>query len=130
MAWALLICHLSPEGEIGNVWLPKILGSVIKQKKISMCHGLPVSFCVVVRNPPPLCFGVPKIEELAELCIRLYDIDFSTTHLHGCLKLETRMKIIPLHEINLCCLDIGHPSSSGGTECLVLMAVFVGYFNL
>lgn len=76
---------------------------------------------VSVRNPPPFCFGVPYVEDL-EACIRLGDISVTTTHLHACIRLEARMKIVPLSlcEIGIpgceiACLNIGPPGLSNVT---------------
>jgi len=33
MAWMVLICHLSPEGNISLYGSPKMLGNLMKQKK-------------------------------------------------------------------------------------------------
>jgi hypothetical protein len=106
-------------------------GSLIKQKKkISKWHSLPVSFCVVVRDPPPVCLDVPYAEKLFDFCIRFYEIDVSTTHLHACVRLEAHMvKILELHKFEIGCIDIGPPGSSSGTERITLIAVFVGFFS-
>jgi hypothetical protein len=70
---------------------------------------------------------VPYVKEVVDACIRLYDIDATTTHLHGCVRLEARMKMILVAKYELGCFNIG-PESNIGTEHLTLMAVFVGCF--
>jgi len=77
---------------------------------------------------------MPYDEDL-EACIRLGDISVTTTHLHACIGLEVRMKIVP---ISLCeigipgceiaCLNIGPSGLSNGTEHLALTSVFVEFF--
>jgi hypothetical protein len=72
---------------------------------------------------------VPYVKELVDACIRLYDIDVSTTHLHACVRLEARMKMVLVAKYEIGCFNIGPPGSSIGTECLPLTAVFVGCFE-
>lgn len=64
---------------------------------------------VSARNPPPICLGVPYVKEYADLCIRLYDIDATSTHLHACVKAEARMKMIVIAKYEFGCFNIGPP---------------------
>jgi hypothetical protein len=70
---------------------------------------------------------VPYVKEFVDACIRLYDIDATTTHLHACIRLEARMKMVLIAKYELGCFDLG-PGLSSGNECLTLTAVFVGFF--
>ncbi|XP_021917219.1 uncharacterized protein LOC110828644 isoform X2 [Zootermopsis nevadensis] len=67
---------------------------------------------VSARNPPPVCIGVPYVKEYADACVRLYDIDATTTHLHACVRVEARMKKILIAKYELGCFNIGPPGLS------------------
>ena len=71
---------------------------------------------------------MPYVEGFADACIRLYDIDVSTTHLHACVELEGRMLKLKTVELEIGCFDFGPHGLSTGTERLALTAVFVGFF--
>jgi hypothetical protein len=71
---------------------------------------------------------VPYVEWFADACIRLYDIDVSTTHLHICVGLEGRMLKLFTAEFEIGCFNLGPHGLSTGTECLALTAVFVVFF--
>ncbi|GLH02336.1 Uncharacterized protein GBIM_08383, partial [Gryllus bimaculatus] len=62
---------------------------------------------VSVRNPPPVCLGVPYVKEWAEACVRFYDIDATRSHLHACAEVEARMKHFLIAKYELGCFDIG-----------------------
>lgn len=84
-----------------------------------------MSFCIIARNPPPVCIGVPYVKEYADACIRLYDIDATTTHLHACVRVEARMKKILVAKYELGCFNIGPPGLSSGIEHLALSVILV-----
>ncbi|XP_049783170.1 uncharacterized protein LOC126184701 [Schistocerca cancellata] len=65
---------------------------------------------VSVRNPPPVCAGFPYVKELADICIRLYDIDAKSRTFHACARLEARMKFIIIAHYDLGCFTIGSSS--------------------
>jgi len=71
---------------------------------------------------------VPYVKEFVDACIRLYDIDATTYHLHACLRLEARMKTVLIAKYELGCFTIGPPGLSSGTERAALTAAFVGCF--
>jgi hypothetical protein len=73
---------------------------------------------------------VPYVKEFVDACIRLYDIDATTSYLHACVRLEARMKMILVAKYELGCFNIGPPGLSRGTERAALTAVFVGCFNV
>ena len=75
-----------------------------------------------------MCLGVPYVKEFVDACIRMYDIDATTYHLHACLRLEARMKAVLIAKYELGCFTIGPPGLSSGIECMSLTAVFVGCF--
>lgn len=84
-----------------------------------LVHDYGISFTVTVnhytlfnetvsaRNPPPVCLGLPYVKELADVCVRLYDIDATKTYLHACIKIEARMKKILIAQYDLGCINIG-----------------------
>lgn len=67
---------------------------------------------VSARNPPPVCIGVPYIKEFAVLCIRLYDINATTTFLHACVRAEAWMKVVLIAKYEFGCINIGPPGLS------------------
>jgi len=71
---------------------------------------------VSVRNPPPVCLGVPYVKEFVDACIRMYDIDATTYHLHACLRLEARMKAVLIAKYELGCFTIGPPGLSSAPQ--------------
>ena len=78
------------------------------------------------RNPPPVCLGVPYVKELADVCVRLYDINATTSFLHACVKVEARMKTVLIAQYDLGCFNIGSRSmtfckyySDTGRICLL-----------
>jgi hypothetical protein len=73
---------------------------------------------------------VPFLEEFADACVRLYDINVITTHLHACVGLEVRIMYLWRKEFEVACFNIGPPGLSSGTERLALTAVFVEFFFL
>lgn len=73
-------------------------------------------FFFTARNPPPVCIGVPYVKELVDFCVRLYDINATTTFLHACLRFEARMKSILIAKYEFGCVNIGPPGSSSGNE--------------
>ncbi|XP_043277090.1 uncharacterized protein [Venturia canescens] len=62
-------------------------------------------------NPPPLCFGIPELEKVSALiCLRLYELKFSSEHFHGCARLTMSVYHILKKRIELGCFNI--PNSS------------------
>ncbi|XP_063227907.1 uncharacterized protein LOC134533974 [Bacillus rossius redtenbacheri] len=64
---------------------------------------------ISVRNPPPVCIGMPFVKEFAELCARLYDVDAKPTKLHACVGVEARLRHVLIAKYNLGCFTIGNP---------------------
>ena len=71
---------------------------------------------------------MPYVKELVDACIRLYDIDATTSHLHACVRFEARMKTVLIAKYELGCFNIGPPGLRSGIERPPLTAVFVGGF--
>ena len=71
---------------------------------------------------------MPYVKEFVDACIRLYDIDATTYHLHACVRLEARMKMVLIAKYELGCFNIGPPGLSSRTERPALTAVFVEGF--
>ena len=65
-----------------------------------------VKLCVVARNPPPLCFAVPKLKKEASLCLELYDLDVSASKFSGCAKVTARLALVFVKSIKLGCFNI------------------------
>jgi hypothetical protein len=71
---------------------------------------------------------MPYVNEFVDACIRLYDIDATTSHLHACVRFEARMKMVLIAKYELGCFNIGPPGLSSTTESPALTAVFFGWF--
>ena len=61
-----------------------------------------------VRNPPPLCFGIPHLEEQGSLCLKFYDLDAHKTKLHGCVDVVGKLANVELIKIKLGCFNFGN----------------------
>lgn len=59
-----------------------------------------------LRNPPPVCMGAPFVKELAEVCVRIYDIQASKAHLHACVEVEAHLKHIHIAKYELGCFNM------------------------
>eukprot|EP00111_Clytia_hemisphaerica_P020305 TCONS_00059833-protein len=57
---------------------------------------------VSLRNPPPLCAGIPHLEKYASVCIDFFNIEW-TEKVGGCIKLDAKLAGITLEEINIGC---------------------------
>lgn len=71
-----------------------------------------------LRNPPPVCMGAPFVKELAEVCVRIYDIQASAAHLHACVEAEARLKHIHVAKYELGCFDMAGDSIRKAIEQL------------
>nr|CAD7446236.1 unnamed protein product [Timema bartmani] len=71
---------------------------------------------ISVKNPPPICVGMPFVEEFAELCVRLYNIDTSKRKFYSCLRVEARMKRILVAKYELGCFTIPLVTAEGENE--------------
>ncbi|KAH7712625.1 hypothetical protein AAVH_20022 [Aphelenchoides avenae] len=59
---------------------------------------------VSVRNPPPIfCADVPYLRELADICLRLHDVEITKTTLSGCLEIEAELCRVKLVHANIGC---------------------------
>ncbi|XP_023706531.1 uncharacterized protein LOC111863934 [Cryptotermes secundus] len=59
------------------------------------------------RNPPPLCIGLPYVKEFTKACVRIYDINVTTTFLHACIRVEAWMEVILIAKYEFGCFNIG-----------------------
>lgn len=62
-------------------------------------------FCLA-KDPPPICFPVPYIEDFVDGCVHFTDLDITNNKFHGCVQLELRMWwIYVVAEYKLGCFD-------------------------
>lgn len=47
------------------------------------------------------------MKELAEVCVRIYDIQASGAHLHACVEAEAELKHIRIAKYELGCFNMG-----------------------
>lgn len=57
---------------------------------------------LAVKNPPPLCAGIPHLEKYASICLVFHDISWSQK-VGGCVKLDAKLAGITLEEIEIGC---------------------------
>uniref|UniRef100_A0A0B7BB67 DUF4773 domain-containing protein n=1 Tax=Arion vulgaris TaxID=1028688 RepID=A0A0B7BB67_9EUPU len=69
-------------------------GLVIMSEKIS------------VKNPPPICAPVPYAHELANICIRFYNLDYKEKQFSGCADIEVDLEGVVLKKYDLGCFHI------------------------
>uniref|UniRef100_A0A0B6YRA3 DUF4773 domain-containing protein n=1 Tax=Arion vulgaris TaxID=1028688 RepID=A0A0B6YRA3_9EUPU len=60
---------------------------------------------ISVRNPPPICVGVPIIK-LVRICIVFYNIKLEDEHLQGCIDIEAKAFSIVIERLHLGCFRI------------------------
>ncbi|KAK3087622.1 hypothetical protein FSP39_008534, partial [Pinctada imbricata] len=58
------------------------------------------------RNPPPICAGIPGIEEYGSVCIDLYNMEYTKSSLSGCIKLEISVLTIKALNVKFGCFKI------------------------
>ncbi|XP_070542278.1 uncharacterized protein [Ptychodera flava] len=61
---------------------------------------------ISARNPPPICFGIPYLEKYFSLCLQFYNMEFSTSKLSGCARLDARLYEVVVESIELGCFKI------------------------
>ncbi|XP_002732721.1 uncharacterized protein LOC100368219 [Saccoglossus kowalevskii] len=80
--------------EIGFSFIISLGGDVVYNETIS------------VKNPPPICFGVPYMKQYFSLCLEFYNMDYSTTSLSGCAKIEAMLYAAVVESVDLGCFKI------------------------
>lgn len=59
-------------------------------------------FFVVVRNPPPICYAVPKVS-LANLCVQFYQLDVQDNLLSGCVRVVAELAHAEIYRKTIGC---------------------------
>lgn len=80
--------------EYGFEFLFTLNGLVIIDEKIS------------VKNPPPVCAGIPYIHQVASLCIRFYNLDYKEKQFSGCADIEVEVEGVVVKKYDLGCIHI------------------------
>ena len=62
---------------------------------------------ISVRNPPPICFGVPYLKKYASICLDFYNITWKG-HIGGCVKLGVKLFHIIKKSFNMGCFNFNH----------------------
>ncbi|XP_064598164.1 uncharacterized protein LOC135464636 [Liolophura sinensis] len=63
-------------------------------------------YTVSAQNPPPVCFGIPKLTKLAGICLRFYNVTFTKSSLSACIRLEVNLKGLLVDKFELGCFKI------------------------
>lgn len=64
-------------------------------------------FSFSVRNPPPICFGVPYLSKYASICLDFYNITWKE-HIGGCVKLAVKLFHIIKKSFKMGCFNFNH----------------------
>ncbi|KHN77208.1 hypothetical protein Tcan_15469 [Toxocara canis] len=88
---------------VNLTYLPEDIGIKLS---LSIDNRVVFSDELSVRNPPPVCFGVPYLREYASLCIRLMHMDFRKQHLIGCVELDVELYHVRITRANLGCFNL------------------------
>jgi len=59
---------------------------------------------VSVRNPPPICIGIPYLKKYAKLCLDLYNITWKK-HIGGCAKIGVKVVFVIKKYFDLGCFN-------------------------
>ena len=57
-----------------------------------------------MRDPPPVCIGIPYVKKYAEICLDLYNITWRK-HVGGCIKIQIRLLYIIRKDFDLGCFN-------------------------
>lgn len=80
-------------------YLPKELGVDVK---LNLDDKTLFTEEVSLRNPPPVCAGIPHLEKYASICLVFYNITWDQKA-GGCIKLDAKLAGLTLEEINIGC---------------------------
>ncbi|XP_035666455.1 papilin-like [Branchiostoma floridae] len=69
-----------------------------------------------VRNPPPVCFGVPFLHDYVSLCLKFYDMNYSVAKMSGCAKVQVKLYHVVSEEFDLGCFKLGPGKGQHGEE--------------
>ena len=57
-----------------------------------------------MRNPPPICIGIPFVKKYAKICLDFYNLTWRT-HVGGCLKIQVRLLYIIRKDFDIGCFN-------------------------
>lgn len=81
------------------VVLEEISGIAKARKRIRRMH-------ISARNPPPICFNIPGVHEIADMCLAFTKLDFTRQHLAGCVEIELELAHLRVFHIPLGCFNM------------------------
>jgi hypothetical protein len=79
------------------------------QSKLFFCQLKTLSN-LLVRNPPPLCVGVPHLKEEASICIKFYKLDARNKSLSGCVDLIVKLANLEVARVKMGCFHLANKS--------------------
>ncbi|VDK70420.1 unnamed protein product [Litomosoides sigmodontis] len=59
-----------------------------------------------VRNPPSFCLSLPFLKEYANVCLRLYNLEFRQETLDGCIELGAELYHVHVATVHLGCFSL------------------------
>ncbi len=86
------------------VYYEKTLSGTLMMCKCYWIHF----FSYLVKNPPPLCFGVPYLENGAKLCLKFYSLDWTTSTFSGCVDLLGYLLDVKVGTVKIGCFHLGN----------------------
>ncbi|XP_057301291.1 uncharacterized protein LOC130635820 [Hydractinia symbiolongicarpus] len=91
--------HLKETACVGAKYLPKEIGIELD---LELNNKSLIREKVSLRNPPPLCVGIPHLHDYASLCVVLYNVTWSGK-VGACLKIEAKLIGATIEDINVGC---------------------------
>ncbi|XP_014679073.1 PREDICTED: uncharacterized protein LOC106818918 [Priapulus caudatus] len=95
--------HLNDTGCVNFSYLPDEYGVSFT---FSIDNKTIFNETISAKNPPPICYGVPFLEEYASVCIHFYDLELTRDKFRGCVKLEARLEHVAVGEYDLGCFQM------------------------
>ena len=95
--------HLDDFACINVTYVPNDMGINLT---LSIDNHIYYSEEISVRNPPPICWGVPHLREYASLCIKIYDVDISKTNISACCEIEATLYHVRVERQKIGCFNI------------------------
>ncbi|OQV16864.1 hypothetical protein BV898_09036 [Hypsibius exemplaris] len=91
--------HINDTGCIELVYLRKEIG-------ISLLFLIDnvalINRTVSVHNPPPICYGVPKIS-MADVCVQFFSLDIQDKLLSGCVRVVAQLADVEIYKKTIGC---------------------------
>jgi hypothetical protein len=95
--------RLNETGCIELIYLPEELGASLI---LEINNYVLVNKTVSARNPPPLCYNVPDLDNIAQLCVQVYDLDLANKVLTGCARVLAEIEGHDIFKLKIGCFKL------------------------